>query len=44
VVGVLSAAVRRLPRLSRIPAQLIAFGPLPEHAPEFARRQPVASR
>jgi 2-polyprenyl-6-methoxyphenol hydroxylase-like FAD-dependent oxidoreductase len=43
-VRVVSAVVRRLPQLSRVPAQLIAFGPLPEHAPPFARRQPVASR
>ncbi|MFL6064014.1 MAG: FAD-dependent oxidoreductase [Friedmanniella sp.] len=41
---VVSAAVRRWPQLSRVPAQLIAFGPLPEHAPAFARRQPLASR
>jgi 2-polyprenyl-6-methoxyphenol hydroxylase-like FAD-dependent oxidoreductase len=41
---VISAVMRRLPQASRVPAQLIAFGPLPEHAPEFARRQPVASR
>ena len=41
---VVSAVVRRVPRLSWIPARLIAVGPLPEHAPAFARRAPVASR
>jgi 2-polyprenyl-6-methoxyphenol hydroxylase-like FAD-dependent oxidoreductase len=41
---VISAVMRRVPQATRIPAQLIAVGPLPEHAPEFARRQPVASR
>lgn len=34
----IAAVARRLPGLTRIPAQLIAFGPLPEHAPAFARR------
>jgi 2-polyprenyl-6-methoxyphenol hydroxylase-like FAD-dependent oxidoreductase len=29
---------RHFPSLRTIPARLIAFGPLPEHAPEFARR------
>jgi 2-polyprenyl-6-methoxyphenol hydroxylase-like FAD-dependent oxidoreductase len=43
-VGVITSVVRRLPWVTRIPAQLIAFGPLPEHAPAFARRQPVTSR
>ncbi|MDI2033656.1 FAD-dependent oxidoreductase [Paenarthrobacter nitroguajacolicus] len=31
---------RRLPGFSRLPARMIAFGPRPEHAPDFARRQP----
>jgi hypothetical protein len=33
----------RFPVLQGIPARLIAIGPLPEHAPEWARRaeQPV---
>ena len=43
-LGVVSAVVRRWPQLSRVPAQLVAFGPRPEQAPAFARRQPVASR
>ncbi len=29
---------RRVPHLSSVPAKLIAFGPRPEHAPDFARR------
>ena len=36
-----SAAARRLPALTRVPAQLIGFGPRPEHAPAYARRVPV---
>ncbi|MGI8456556.1 MAG: FAD-dependent oxidoreductase [Propionibacteriaceae bacterium] len=28
----------RVPGFTRVPAQLIAFGPRPEHAPDFARR------
>ena len=43
-LAVVSTLVRRVPALSVIPARLIAFGPLPEHAPASARRQPVASR
>jgi len=39
-----AAVARRAPQLTRIPAQLIAFGPLPEHAPGFARRAPAAAR
>ncbi len=31
-------AARHLPRLRALPARMIAFGPLPEHAPPFARR------
>jgi len=39
----------RVPAVTRIPAQLIAFGPRPEHAPGFARRpgrvgQPLGPR
>ncbi|WP_242701814.1 FAD-dependent oxidoreductase [Arthrobacter cavernae] len=29
-----------VPLLRRVPARMIAFGPRPEHAPDFARRQP----
>ena len=43
-LAVVSTLVRRVPALSVIPARLIAFGPLPEHAPASARRQPVGSR
>jgi hypothetical protein len=32
--------LRRFPVLQGIPARLIAIGPLPEHAPEWARRAP----
>lgn len=38
----IAAVARRIPALTRIPAQLIAFGPLPEHAPAFARRGAAA--
>ncbi|WP_434439891.1 FAD-dependent oxidoreductase [Lentzea sp. E54] len=31
---------RKLPALQVIPAYLVAIGPRPEHAPEFARRKP----
>ncbi|WP_336712262.1 FAD-dependent oxidoreductase [Arthrobacter sp. USHLN218] len=31
-------AARHLPPLRAVPARMIAFGPLPEHAPPFARR------
>ena len=30
--------VRRFPVLQGIPARLVAIGPLPEHAPDWARR------
>ena len=30
--------LRRFPALQGIPARLIAIGPLPEHAPDWARR------
>lgn len=33
-----AAAARILPVLRWLPARMIAFGPLPEHAPRFARR------
>lgn len=33
---------QRFPRFRRIPARMMAFGPLPEHAPGFARRKPGA--
>jgi 2-polyprenyl-6-methoxyphenol hydroxylase-like FAD-dependent oxidoreductase len=33
----------RFPALQAIPARLIAIGPLPEHAPEWARRPPGPS-
>jgi hypothetical protein len=32
------ALLTRFPVLQRIPARLIAIGPLPEHAPAWARR------
>jgi 2-polyprenyl-6-methoxyphenol hydroxylase-like FAD-dependent oxidoreductase len=32
--------LRRFPVLQGVPARLIAIGPLPEHAPEWARRAP----
>lgn len=40
VPPVIPAILRRFPALAGIPARLIAFGPLPEHAPEFARPSP----
>lgn len=43
-VRLVAAVARRLPAVTRIPAQLIAFGPLPEHAPAFARRPATVSR
>lgn len=33
--------LRRFPLLQGIPARLIAIGPLPEHAPAWARRRPL---
>ncbi|MFE4195972.1 FAD-dependent oxidoreductase [Paenarthrobacter sp. NPDC056912] len=33
-------AARRLPGFPKLPARMIAFGPRPEHAPDFARRKP----
>ena len=33
--------LRRFPVLQGVPARLIAIGPLPEHAPEWARRAPA---
>ncbi|MBT2513733.1 FAD-dependent oxidoreductase [Arthrobacter sp. ISL-30] len=35
---------RNFPWLRKLPALMIAFGPRPEHAPDFARRQPAGSR
>ncbi|MGI9003850.1 MAG: FAD-dependent oxidoreductase [Pseudonocardia sp.] len=35
--------LRRFPVLQGIPARLIAIGPLPEHAPQWARRDRVAA-
>ena len=35
---VAAAVARRLPVVTVVPARLIAFGPRPEHAPDFARR------
>ncbi|EFV13846.1 FAD-dependent oxidoreductase [Segniliparus rugosus] len=32
---------QRFPLLQALPGMLIAIGPLPEHAPDWARRQPV---
>lgn len=37
-VRFVAAVARAVPAVTRIPAQLIAFGPLPEHAPPYARR------
>lgn len=31
---------RHVPGFRKIPARFVAFGPRPEHAPDFARRQP----
>ncbi|HEY0577477.1 MAG TPA: FAD-dependent oxidoreductase [Pseudonocardia sp.] len=36
--------LRRFPVLSTIPAFLVAIGPLPEHAPGWARRRPESTR
>jgi len=36
--------LRRFPVLGTIPAYLVAIGPLPEHAPEWARRRPGSTR
>lgn len=35
---------RHVPWLGKLPALMIAFGPRPEHAPDFARRKAAASR
>jgi 2-polyprenyl-6-methoxyphenol hydroxylase-like FAD-dependent oxidoreductase len=35
--------LRRFPVLQGIPARLVAIGPLPEHAPEWARRRPESA-
>jgi 2-polyprenyl-6-methoxyphenol hydroxylase-like FAD-dependent oxidoreductase len=32
--------LQRFPRLQGVPARLVAIGPLPEHAPAWARRPP----
>lgn len=34
--------LRNFPGLRKLPARMIAFGPRPEHAPQFARRKPDA--
>jgi len=34
---------QRFPRLQAIPARLVAIGPLPEHAPAWARRAPEST-
>ena len=34
--------LRNFPGFRKLPARMIAFGPLPEHAPQFARRKPDA--
>jgi 2-polyprenyl-6-methoxyphenol hydroxylase-like FAD-dependent oxidoreductase len=36
--------MRRFPALQGVPARLIAIGPLPEHAPDWARRAPSDAR
>lgn len=33
---------RKFPLFRKVPARMLAFGPLPEHAPGFARRKPDA--
>jgi hypothetical protein len=33
--------LRRVPALQGVPARAIAIGPLPEHAPAWARRPPL---
>lgn len=38
LLKVVGAVLSRFPALSAVPAYLIGVGPLPEHAPEFARR------
>jgi 2-polyprenyl-6-methoxyphenol hydroxylase-like FAD-dependent oxidoreductase len=38
----LARLLLRYPRLQAIPGYLVAIGPLPEHAPRFARRSPAA--
>ncbi|WAH99451.1 FAD-dependent oxidoreductase [Arthrobacter sp. MMS18-M83] len=35
---------RHVPWLGRLPALMIAFGPRPEHAPDFARRKAATSK
>ena len=32
---------RHVPAFRRLPSQLIAIGPRPEHAPDFARRKDI---
>ncbi|WP_264016973.1 FAD-dependent oxidoreductase [Mycolicibacterium confluentis] len=41
VERVAGAVLSRFPGLSKVPAYLVGVGPLPEHAPEFARRSPI---
>jgi hypothetical protein len=36
----LLSLLRRVPRMTYLPAYLIGVGFRPEHAPDFARRQP----
>jgi 2-polyprenyl-6-methoxyphenol hydroxylase-like FAD-dependent oxidoreductase len=35
---------QKFPALRAVPAYIVAIGPRPEHAPEFARRQPASVR
>ncbi|GAA3320326.1 FAD-dependent oxidoreductase [Arthrobacter ramosus] len=35
---------RHVPGFGKLPALMIAFGPRPEHAPDFARRKPTVNR
>ncbi|GAA5191291.1 FAD-dependent oxidoreductase [Arthrobacter gyeryongensis] len=37
-------AARHVPGFGKLPALMIAFGPRPEHAPDFARRKPAVNR
>jgi 2-polyprenyl-6-methoxyphenol hydroxylase-like FAD-dependent oxidoreductase len=40
VVKAAAAVLGRFPALAVLPAYLVGVGPLPEHAPDFARRRP----
>lgn len=42
--GLVVFAARHVPGFGKLPALMIAFGPRPEHAPDFARRKPAVNR